>query len=161
MNNFLKIFSAVIIFGLLGLGACVSSMSYKPKEEGCIAIIPKYAEKCGPNAKKDSQPDCLGGEEFICVKTTPSNSKRVPIKSPSPVPTFTPTPITPATPEVPAEATPVPVDEAPVPVETMPVYDEGIPVPMEMAPVPEDIFPEPEETVPMEPVPATGMPYMR
>jgi len=29
MNNFQKIFSAVIIFGLLGLGACVSSQPDK------------------------------------------------------------------------------------------------------------------------------------
>jgi len=38
MTNFQKIFAAVIIFGLLGLGACVSSQPDEPKEGTCIGF---------------------------------------------------------------------------------------------------------------------------
>jgi hypothetical protein len=37
MNNVQKITAAVIVFGLLGLGACVSSMPNASKKGDCIS----------------------------------------------------------------------------------------------------------------------------
>lgn len=39
MNNFQKISSAVVIFGLLGLGACVSSQPSESRKGNCITTL--------------------------------------------------------------------------------------------------------------------------
>lgn len=70
MNNFQKISSAVIIFGLLGLGACASTEP--KKEEGCIALIPEYEEVCGDKLEREKNGLRCPGDDYICLGNTPS-----------------------------------------------------------------------------------------
>jgi hypothetical protein len=73
VNNFKKISSAVLL-----LAACLGLTACEQKTYDCIGYAGARADmsECKPDAPKKDKPDCLGGEDFICMKPNSNNVSR-------------------------------------------------------------------------------------